>query len=394
MYSIINGIQIIKMFGWEKAFERAINSIRKYEVKAIAQGYYVKATLLSCEVLSSIAVFVTLVVYVYMGNSITAEKAFVTIAYFNYVNRNLVYFWPMAITSVAEGWISLKRVEEFLVQPTSNQEMIGAEQTPAKQSVKAGIKLTNASAHWNHESEDKNGISLMNLSVSHAELTAIVGQVGCGKTTLLEVILRELPLSEGTLEVNGSVSYAAQEAWIFGGSVKSNIIFTEEFDAKRYEKVIHACALEQDLKQLPHGDETVVGERGISLSGGQKARINLARAVYKKADIYLLDDILSAVDAHVGKHIFETCIRQFLKVNSTFFKSYLLLIEFCFETQEKVCILVTHQHQYLHDVKNIIVMEAGSLKAQSSEDFLKSNNNDTLKKVQLLDDSEIVEKVS
>lgn len=315
MYSIINGIQVIKMFGWEKAFERAINGIRRYEVKAIAKGYYVKATLLSCEVLSSFAVFVTLVVYVYMGNSITAEKAFVTIAYFNYVNRNLVYFWPMSITSVAEGWISLKRVEAFLVQPAANQEVIGTDQDSSKQSLKTGIKLTNASAHWNQNTDDKHGIVSLDFEAVDHELTVIVGQVGCGKTTLLEVILKEIPLSEGTLEVNGIVSYAAQEAWIFGGSVKSNIIFTEDFDEKRYEKVVHACALEQDLKQLQHGDETIVGERGISLSGGQKARINLARAVYKKADIYLLDDILSAVDVKIGKHIFETCIKQFLNVS-------------------------------------------------------------------------------
>lgn len=315
MYSIINGIQVIKMFGWEKAFERAVNAIRKYEVKAIAKGYYVRATLLSFEVLSSFAVFVTLVVYVYMGNSITAEKAFVTIAYFNYVNRTLVYFWPMAIASVADGWISLKRVEAFLTQPADDRRTVSSDQGSEKQYLKPRILLTNASAHWNKDGDDKNGIVSVNLEIAEHELNVVVGQVGCGKTTLLEVILRELSLSEGSLLVNGTVSYAAQEAWIFGGSVKNNIIFTETCDVKRYQEVIHACALERDMKQLPHGDETIVGERGISLSGGQKARINLARAVYKKADIYLLDDILSAVDAHVGKHIFETCIKQFLKVN-------------------------------------------------------------------------------
>lgn len=124
-----------------------------------------------------------------------------------------------------------------------------------------------------------------------------------------------MPLIDGSLEVSGTISYAAQQAWIFEGSVKSNIIFIEDFDEKRYRKVLHACALERDLEQFAHGDETIVGERGISLSGGQKARINLARAIYKRADIYLLDDILSAVDAVVGKSIFERGIKQFLKVS-------------------------------------------------------------------------------
>lgn len=313
MYSIINGIQVIKMFGWEKAFERLINSIRKHEIKAITKGYYVKATFLSFEFLTSFAVFVTLVLYVYMGNQITAQKAFVTIAYFNYVNRHLVYFWPMAVTSLADGWISLKRVESFLVQETSKMT---EKQIPL--SATTEITLKNASAYWNKDERSFNGITSVDLSIEPRQLTAVVGHVGCGKSSLLEVILKELPLSQGTLEVGGTISYAAQKAWIFEGSVKNNIIFIEEFDEIRYKKVIHACDLECDLEQLPHGDETIVGERGISLSGGQKARINLARAIYKAADIYLLDDILSAVDPVVGKNIFNRAIKQFLNVSLFF----------------------------------------------------------------------------
>lgn len=311
MYSIINGIQVIKMFGWEEAFRRVVNAIRQYEGKAIARGYYIKATLLSFEFLSNFAVFATLVSYVYLGNSLTAQKAFVTIAYFNYVNTTLVHFWPMAITSVADGWISLRRVEAFLVQRVSKNEGNAS----SKSSTKPGIALKNASAHWNVDEQNRNGIDSICLEINETGLTALVGHVGCGKTTLLETILEEIPLISGSIDVNGTVSYAAQQAWIFEGSIKQNIVFIEEFDEKRYKQVVHACALEQDFEKFSQGDETIVGERGISLSGGQKARINLARAVYKKADIYLLDDILSAVDAHVGKQIFEKCIKQFLNVS-------------------------------------------------------------------------------
>lgn len=313
MYSIINGIQVIKMFGWEKAFERVIKAIRKYEGKAIAQGYHIKATLFSLEFLNNFAVFATLVSYVYMGNSITAQKAFVTIAYFNYVNKTLVQFWPMAITSVADGWISLRRVEAFLVQEVPKHEETKSSSAP---DFKRGIVLKDASAYWNKNDKNRNGIESINLEINEPGLTAVIGHVGCGKTTLMETILKEIPLNSGSLDLKGTVSYAAQQAWIFEGSIKQNIVFIErDFDEKRYKQVIHVCALEHDIKILPNGDQTIVGERGISLSGGQKARINLARAVYKKADIYLLDDILSAVDAHVGKHIFENCIKQFLKVS-------------------------------------------------------------------------------
>lgn len=147
------------------------------------------------------------------------------------------------------------------------------------------------------------------------ELCAVVGPVGSGKSTLLQVILGELELDEGRLEISGDISYAPQEPWLFEGSVKNNIVFVEDFNEKRYREVVKVCALERDFQLLPLGDETIVGERGISLSGGQRARISLARAIYRKAEIYLLDDPLSAVDTHVGKHIFEQCITEYLKVS-------------------------------------------------------------------------------
>lgn len=125
----------------------------------------------------------------------------------------------------------------------------------------------------------------------------------------------------------------------------------------RYKKVIQVCALEKDLIMLPHADQTIVGERGIALSGGQRARVSLARAIYKQADIYLLDDPLSAVDTHVGKSIFENCIREFLK--------------------DKVCVLVTHQLQYLQEVEHVLFMEGGKVEQQGTFKELKSNKSYT-----------------
>lgn len=307
------------MYGWETAFARSISAIRKFELKAIAKGYYIRATLLSLVFLTSFAVFATFITYVLLGNSITSEKAFVTIAYFNYVRTSLVEFWPMAVTSVAEGWVSMRRVEEFIAQKVVNQPAIssGNKKNVRIQSLQNGIFMKNATAYWNNDGQENIGISCVDMDVQKNELVCVIGQVGSGKTTLLEAILKEIPLVDGEMDINGIVSYASQKAWIFEGSIRNNIIFTEKFDEKRYKAILHVCALERDMELLPKGDATIVGDRGISLSGGQKARINLARAVYKKADIYLLDDPLSAVDAHVSKHIFEKCIKDFLNVSST-----------------------------------------------------------------------------
>ena len=139
------------------------------------------------------------------------------------------------------------------------------------------------------------------------------------------------------MSVRGKIAYASQEAWVFSGTVRQNILCGLGYDVKRYKEVVRACALEKDLSLLPDGDQTTVGDRGVSLSGGQKARLNLARALYIDADIYLLDDPLSAVDAQVGRHLFDRAITGYL----------------C----DKIRILVTHQLQYLPEVDRIVVLK-------------------------------------
>lgn len=144
--------------------------------------------------------------------------------------------------------------------------------------------------------------------------------------------------------MNGSISYAAQEPWIFFGTVRNNILFGQAYDKQRYSKVVKCCALTTDFKQLPYGDKTIIGDRGASLSGGQRARISLARAMYKKASIYLLDDPLSAVDAQVGKHLFD----QVIGPNADIAKN-------------ATRVLVTHQVHFLKEADGILVMENGQI---------------------------------
>ena len=153
--------------------------------------------------------------------------------------------------------------------------------------------------------------------------------------------LAKEPKIESQLDICGSISYASQEPWLFAGTVRNNILFGQEYDKNRYKEVIRVCCLENDIDKWPYRDLTLIGDRGVSLSGGQRARINLARAIYRNADIYLLDDPLSAVDSHVGKDMFEQCICTFLKSKTT--------------------ILVTHQVHFLTNVENITVLNEGSI---------------------------------
>lgn len=154
--------------------------------------------------------------------------------------------------------------------------------------------MVNVTAKW-EIGQSENTLKDLNLQLEKGKLYAVVGMVGSGKSSLLSTILGEISLVQGETWVNGSVSYASQEAWVFGSTVRQNILFGQDYDHQRYQKVVKACALLKDFQQFPESDRTIVGERGSLLSGGQKARLNLARTLYKQSDIYLLDDPLSAV---------------------------------------------------------------------------------------------------
>jgi ATP-binding cassette subfamily C (CFTR/MRP) protein 4 len=156
------------------------------------------------------------------------------------------------------------------------------------------------------------------------------------QSSFLQVLLQELPIASGKCSISGKIAYSCQDPWVFSGNVRQNILFGKMLEEDLYENIISACALESDFYQLPQGDSTLVGERGITLSGGQKARVNLARALYQEADLYLLDDPLSAVDSRVSRHIFEKCIKKYLNGS--------------------LRILVTHQLQYLPQADHVIVM--------------------------------------
>lgn len=235
--------------------------------------------------------------------------------------------------------MSVQRINKFL-----NSEEIDPDNVTKIPSENA-LSITDGTFTWGGETTTLKNI---NLNVKKGSLTAIVGTVGCGKTSLISALLGEMEKIKGKVNVDGRVAYVSQQAWIQNATLKDNILFGKKLDQKKYDQVIEACALTQDLAMLPGGDQTEIGEKGINLSGGQKQRVSLARAVYSEAEIYLLDDPLSAVDSHVGKHIFD----------NVFGENGML--------KGKTRLLVTHAVVYLPKVDEIYVMINGEITESGS----------------------------
>lgn len=302
MNEIIQGIQVIKMYAWEKPLSVMVEAARKKEIHVIRYVSYLRGILLSFIMFTTrVSVFLSLVGYALLGNQITAQKAFMITALYNMLRQSMTVFFPQGVGQLAETVVSVQRIQKFMLSeelPSSDNTCSGDDATTDVE-CDGSVSFTGVSAKWSGESTE-NTLTNINLSVPGGTLLAIVGPVGAGKSSLLNVVLRELKIDAGAISIKGSVSYAAQEPWLFSSSVKQNILFGLPMDKEKYRKVVKCCALERDFELLPNGDRTLMGDRGVSLSGGQKARINLARSLYRDASIYLLDDPLSAVDTHVS----------------------------------------------------------------------------------------------
>lgn len=353
MDEIISGIQVIKMYAWEKPFAAMVRIARKAELDVVIKTSYIRGLFMTFQITTTrIAMFGTMISIVLFGRKLSADKIFVYQSYFTVLAFSMSMQFVRGVAEIAETLVSIKRLEEFLTleefQETTSKENNVIEKIDNSQ----GLSLTGVTAKWNASTKD-NTLKDIDLHAKRGMLIAIIGQVGSGKSSLLQAILGELPIANGTISKFGKISYACQEPWVFASTIRQNIVFGRPFDRSRYNKVVRVCALERDFKQFPYGDLSLVGERGSSLSGGQKARINLARAVYNEADIYLLDDPLSAVDTHVGKHLFNECINSYLA--------------------SKTRILVTHQLQYLRDADHIVILNDGAIQVQGSfQDLLGS----------------------
>ncbi|XP_039674707.1 multidrug resistance-associated protein 4-like isoform X3 [Perca fluviatilis] len=353
MNEVISGIRVIKMYGWEKPFAALVDEVRRMEISKIMKSSFLRGlNMASFFVANKIIVFITVCVYVLTGNQLSASRVFMAVSLYGAVRLTITLFFPFAIEKVSESLISIRRIQNFLLLDEVAPQHLGL---PVAEKKDCMVKIQDLICYWDKMLEAP---TLQNVSftVRPEQLLAVIGPVGAGKSSLLSAILGELSQESGVVKVKGELTYTSQLPWILPGTIRSNILFGKELNPQKYDRVLRACALKRDMDLLPGGDLAIVGDRGANLSGGQKARVSLARAVYQDADIYLLDDPLSAVDAKVGRHLFEECI--------------------CGLLRKKPRILVTHQIQYLKAADQIVVLNQGKMMARGTYNELQSSGLD------------------
>ncbi|XP_044266944.1 probable multidrug resistance-associated protein lethal(2)03659 [Tribolium madens] len=330
---VMSAIKIIKMYTWETFFETKINNARKEELKELYKLYYTKVWILIIGNISTkLAFFIFLITYIWFGNDVSAEVVYYIASCFKDLELSLNRTIPFGISQIAEMFATTKRIESVLKSKELGPVLEYIECTEPEIILdEITVKI-----------KDKTVLKNVSLTL-HSGLHVVLGPVGSGKTTFLKTILRETGFS-GEIRVFGKISFASQEPWLFPSTIKNNILFGEKYFPERYTKILKICNLNHDLNLLPEGDDTLIGDRGLNLSKGQQARVNLARALYRESDIYLLDDCLAALDAHVSDSIFQQCICKFLK--------------------NKICIFVTNNSDYSPSADNIIVLESGSAKIE------------------------------
>ncbi|XP_074204874.1 ATP-binding cassette sub-family C member 10 isoform X1 [Camelus bactrianus] len=338
---LLSGIRVIKFFGWEQALGARVEACRTRELGRLRVIKYLDAACVylwaALPVVIAIIIFIT---YVLMGHQLTATKVFTALALVRMLILPLNNF-PWVINGLLEAKVSLDRIQRFLDLPDHNPQAYYSPDPPIEPST--ALELHEALFSWDPAGTSQETF-ISHLEVKKGMLVGIVGKVGCGKSSLLAAIAGELHRLRGRMAVWGlskGFGLATQEPWIQFATIRDNILFGKTFDARLYKEVLDACALNDDLSILPAGDQTEVGEKGVTLSGGQRARIALARAVYQEKELYLLDDPLAAVDADVANHLLHRCILGVLS-----------------HTTRLLC---THRTEYLERADVVLLMEAGRL---------------------------------
>jgi ATP-binding cassette subfamily C (CFTR/MRP) protein 1 len=394
---ILQGVRFVKYFGWETSFLERIQNIRRKEIRGIQTLLTIRNAVLavgmSMPVFASMISFIT---YSQVNSNLDPSRIFSSLALFNSM-RIPLNFLPLVIGQVIDANASVKRIQEFLLaeeaeesgtwdydakdavvlkgadftwerhptqdaeDPTSKGGPTGKPATKREKKEQkdiaqaAQVKADAAASDGTVVEEEKPfAIKGLNLTFGRNELVAIIGGVGSGKSSLLAALAGDMRKTSGEVIFGASRAFCPQYAWIQNATVRENIIFGKDFNKKWYDQVVDACALRPDLDMLPHNDATEIGERGITVSGGQKQRMNIARAIYFNADIILMDDPLSAVDAHVGRHIMDNAICGLLK--------------------DKCRILATHQLHVLSRCDRIIWVDEGQIKAVDTFDNLMAQN--------------------
>uniref|UniRef100_A0A3P8YJK2 ATP-binding cassette sub-family C member 5 n=1 Tax=Esox lucius TaxID=8010 RepID=A0A3P8YJK2_ESOLU len=336
MNEVLGCIKFIKMYCWESAFAQNIHKVRSEEKGILEKAGYVQSlTVGVAPIVVVIASVCTFTLHMALGYDLTAAQAFTVVAVFNSMTFALKVT-PLAVRALSEGSVFVYIEAHCLLYGRSSAPGAIANGDPNEHT---GILIH----HWCH-------------SDVQGTLLGICGSVGSGKSSLLSALLGQMTLLEGHVVATGGFAYVAQQAWILNDSLRENILFGNEYNEDKYNAVLGACCLIPDLTELPYGDMTEIGERGANLSGGQRQRVSLARALYSDRPILLLDDPLSAVDAHVGSHLFHNAIRT--------------------ASKGKTIIFVTHQLQYLADCDDVILMKDGQITEHGTHCQLMSKSRD------------------
>ncbi|KAF9355136.1 hypothetical protein BGX26_006959 [Mortierella sp. AD094] len=391
---LLSNIKIVKLYNWEAPMRKKIDDLRANELKAIKRLATVRSILNI--MFSSVTLLMTLFTFctfAYVGGpnmtpgKMTSSVIFVSITLFGTMSQPLGMAGH-AISNIIAVRVAMKRIQKFLLMEEIDSTVVSRHSRPSQPPSPGNdtkkplaVNINNGTFMWEkpvdlfatstsvaadgeHQSSATTEalqaveptLSDITLCVPDGNLTAIVGRIGQGKSSLLSAIMGEMYKSaEGKVTVYGDLAYVPQQAWIINATVKDNILFGKPFDQEKYDRVIYASGLKPDFEMLAAGDQTEIGERGINLSGGQKQRVSLARAAYQDADIYLLDDPLSAVDAHVDQHLWHNLIGP----------GGLL--------KDKTRLLVTHGIHHLEYVDQIVVLKDGSISEQGKYQTLMDN---------------------
>ena len=403
---VLYAVRFIKYFGWESSFLERLGNLRSQEIRSIqfilAIRNGINAISMSMPVFAAMLAFIAYA-YTHTGSAFDPALVFSSLALFNSI-RIPLNMLPLVIGQVTDAVSSVSRIQDFLlaeddqddanwdhgskqavamdkasftwetsvrrddtetVDANKDAKQVRADHKAAKKAKRESKRLSkNESESKPKPSEAQQSgaqdaaftIKDLNFSVGRNELIAVIGGVGSGKTSLLAALAGDMRKTSGTMTLGASRAFCPQSAWIQNATVKENILFGKEMERRWYTDVVDACALRPDLEMLPGGDLTEIGEKGITVSGGQKQRLNIARAIYFDSDIVLLDDPLSAVDAHVGRHIMDNAI--------------------CGLLRNKCRILATHQLWVLNRVDRVIWMDNGSIRAVGTYDSLMANDPD------------------
>ena len=361
-----------------------------------------------------LATLVSVITMVLTGQTLTPVNVFVLLSYMNILNLSCCNELAFSFLATYDAYVSLGRIEDFLLlknlsgtsaqgdeceEDTSRAESSFTKQSSGFTERQADAdEMNKVSVAYEEKALRPTTLCVSNLTYKQIRrqknefilqdiefvapsqsLAVITGPVGSGKSTLLSAIAGEISDASGTITYQGTVVYLPQTAWVFSGTIRENILFGQPYVEPKYDRVIKACALTEDIQRFPDGDQTVVGERGEVLSGGQQARVSLARAVYADGGLYLLDDPLSAVDFKVGQHIFDKCIKDLLG--------------------DKTRLLTSHQEQHMKDADEVIVLFKGRVLGKGrftelQEKGVISSTVDPLYKTALKDNTELSERLA